>query len=268
MREDQQSFQVQLGKSIVAMHKEHQSKINALEQKLSSQINTTSDNNVVATTSVNNRPIYVTQQPTIPTFSGVTSQKHPVKFLEEVEVYLSKLNVPLTKRLDIIREALVDEAREWANIFQISWETYEDFRNDFLHAFWSEEEQNKLRTSITTHRWNAAQRRTMESHFAHYVGRARLLTNPIPENLLVGELMKHFPATLQSLWALKPEAEKTVAKAAEFLRSQENIINQVTGGQVAIRNLLPPNKRFRLDNRNYSGQPNHQDTSGNGRRSN
>lgn len=272
MREDQKSFQLQLGKSLVAMHKEQQTKLGAIEHHFNkTQDNTLQqDDNTIAATSSETRPMYFTQRPPIPIFRGATNNKHPVKFLEDLELYFRKLEVPPEKRLDIIREALIDEARDWASIFQISWETYEDFRSDFLHAFWSEQAQNKLRHNIATHRWAASQRRTMEAHFAHYVGLARLLTTPMPEHLLIGELMKHFPVNLQSLWALKPESERTITIAAEFLRLQENIMTQATEALVPapIRQVPPTNKRFRLDNRTQEVSNNRNNNMRNDRRSN
>lgn len=108
----------------------------------------------------------------------------------------------------------------------------------------------------------------MEAHFAHYVGLARLLTTPMSENLLISELMKHFPVNLQSLWALKSGTEKTIANAAEFLRSQENIMTQDTGALTQIpmtRNAPLTNKRFKLDNRTRE-VPNNNNGTGNDRR--
>lgn len=271
MKEDQKSFQIQLGKSLVAMHKEQQLKLVSIENQFHNPLaqDKTAQQNTAYTVSVTDsekRPVYFTPHPTVPTYCGATSPKHPVKFLDEIEIYMRKLETPPTKKLDVIREALTEEARDWASIFQISWETYEDFRSDFLNAYWSEQDQNKLRHIIATQRWSAAKRRTMEAHFAHYVGQARLLTPPIPESLLIEQLMKHFPVNLQSLWALKSAPEKTITNAAEFLRSQESIVTQATGTTGTIRSGPPMNSRFRLDNRMQENILNRNAT-GNGQRS-
>lgn len=203
----------------------------------------------------NGQPLFFTPAPPIPTFKGPYAGKHPVKFLKELETYFKKMNIPTEAQLElVVSEALTDTAHDWSIIFKDSWLCFEDFRADFLSTYWSEQEQHKLRQNIATHRWSAASNRTMEAHFAHYVGLTRLLTNPIPETVLVADLMKHFPTNIQALWSLK--ADKTTTAAAEFLRLQEAILK---GAQAQA-----PTKRFCSGSTNFSPKPGQQ---GNDKRS-
>lgn len=171
----------------------------------------------------NGQALFFTPAPPVPRFRGQYQGKHPVKFLEELETYFRKINIPDELKLGtVLSEALTETAQDWSAIFRDSWDVYEDFRKDFLQTFWSEEEQMKLRQTINNHRWSAKSNRSMEAHFAHYVSLARLLTDPIPENILVANLIKHFPTNIQALWSLT--TEKTTTAAAAFLRLQEGII--------------------------------------------
>lgn len=246
---EQRQIRLQLGQSLVTVHKQQQTGFQEIRQRLENLEQTRHlQEPFVADPPLRDcRPALFTPAPTIPKFRNKEMQ-HPVKFLEELEKYLKKMKVPPHSQLEMVIEALVGEAQDWASIFQVTWATFADFRRDFLQSFWSEQEQIQLRRRITNHRWQAGHG-TMEAHFTHYLGQARLLTTLIPDDLLVAELIKHFPANIQSLWILHPV--KTIAAAAEFLRQQDNIL----ASQTAPANFLPSGpKRFRIDRR-YSTVP-------------
>lgn len=264
MRDEQRRLYGQLGKSLVAMHRERQSATQDLRRRVEQIASKNLDvpDHSPSPAKRDHRPVYVTPSPVMPIFRG--TNKHPVKYLAELDAYFTRMNVTEEDKLDIVNESLVGDALDWAAIYQISWETFEDFKSDFLNSYWSEEAQDKLRQTITTTRWSRKTGRSMENHFAHYVGLARLLTNPIPEATLINELLKHFPPTIQSLWQLKEN--KSISGAAEFLRHQEHILTP--SASTTIPAILPapptsnPNKRFRWDR---GDRDNHQ--AGNERRS-
>lgn len=251
---EQARLHLQLGQSIVAVHNQQQTglqeirqRLKTLEQAYRRQQPEPSD---IHSPPPDQRPALFTPAPAIPKFQNKNTQQ-PVRFLERLEQYFKKMQTPPQNQLDIVTEALEEEARDWATIFKVTWSSFADFRQDFLQSFWSEQDQIQLRQKITTQRWQPGQR-PMEAHFAHYLGQARLLTtHPIPDNLLVAELIKHFPTNVQSLWSLHPE--KTVAAAAEFLRQQDVILASSNPKQQTTYSSSEP-KRFRLDRR-FSAVP-------------
>lgn len=222
--EIQQTFHVQMGKSMVAMHKEtltlNEQSMKRIEASMSLRNSTNSMESLISTEPRNDRPVYVSPPPAIPRFKGDGS-KHPVKFIEELETYIRKLEIPYNKQLDTVYDALSGNAEDWSTIYKLSWMNFGDFKEDFLDSYWSDIEQNKVRHQISSHKWITNNRYSMENHFAKYVGLARLLTKPIPEDVLLSEIMRHFPKHIQSLWMLKEN--RTIAKAAQFLRHQDNI---------------------------------------------
>lgn len=210
------------------------------------------------------RPIFLSPPPCMPRFRG-DDRKHPVRFLEELDSYFKRMSTPQSQYLDAVSESLQGAAFDWAAIYQGRWTTYQDFKDDLLANYWSDLEQNKLRHRLSTNTWIGG-RYSMGNHFAHFVGLARLLTNPIPETTLVSELMRHFPTNLQSLWMLKEP--KTIAAAATFLKQQEGIeplriphqpieaaqrtlVDEDTTHQPAVPVGGRPNKRFKLNHVQY-----------------
>ena len=214
-----------MGRSIVTMHQVMQESIKHVNQRLDQFSNPSmACNNSCSSTSLPNNTsanttIFYTQPPTIPKFQG-NKTKHAMKFLEELEIYFRKSNTPLEQRLLAIQECFEDSAGDWYTIYRISWQTYEDFKQDFIHCYWSKVEQDQLRNKLSADIWENTT--SMLDHFSKYVGLARLLTEPLSEENLVSQLIKHFPANIQSLWLLKND--RTVAGTADFLRQQESVL--------------------------------------------
>lgn len=279
IQQDQKKFQLEMSQKLADLNTEQNAKMTDLQQRLEGRRNNLDSPTTVppATATANliteqptRKIVYLAQQTTIPIFRGTDKIKHPMKFLEELEAYIKKLEIQPDQQMDIVHEALTDDAKDWSSLHKVSWHSFMDFRRDFINTYWSEQAQNKLRHNLATHRWNPSQRRSMEAHLAHNVALAQMMTDPLPEKTLIQQLMKHFPAQVQSLWALKKEDEKTLVNAAEFLRTQENIMVQFEPITSNFYNGVPPPKRFRVDHRNgqiTNNTANTTTSSGNGRRS-
>lgn len=247
--DEQRRLHLQLGQSFVTAHQQQRAESQEISRRLDDLLHqraSTTDPSTSGPAWTDTRPALFTPAPAIPRFRTKT-EKHPVKFLDELDIYFRKMGIPPHGKLDVVYEALEGEAQDWACIFRVTWTSFEDFRSNFLQSFWSESEQTTLRRKITTHRWQAGHR-SMEGHFTHYLGQARMLTTPIADDMLVVELMKHFSPNIQSLWILHPE--KTATAAAEFLRQQDSILASQRN-----HNYIPPNKRFRLDRRHANTPP-------------
>ncbi|XP_064215678.1 retrovirus-related Pol polyprotein from transposon 297 [Tribolium castaneum] len=155
--------------------------------------------------------------PERPSFEGLKRQ-NPVKFLRAIEEYGRSFGLDSKRLLGVAMDCLKGNAKHWTGIFQKKWRGYEDFRRDFLRTYWSAKRQRDIRFQIATGRYDET-RGTMLSHFAYYVDMANMLTTPLAEEVLLDELLRHFPERIQSLWVL--EKICTTTDAAEFLAAQE-----------------------------------------------
>lgn len=179
---------------------------------------TASVNNPASTTSTISRVVMT--PPEVPPRFRDTGTYNPIIFLQDLEKYFKKTNTSDDHKLEVVIDCLDGPARNWATIYRRVWRSFNDFREAFINTYWSQLEQAKLRNRIFTETWS--NRHTMSNHFAYFVSMAEQLTNPLPDEELVGHLMRHFPTHLQSLWSLTNK--RTLTDAADFIRQQENIV--------------------------------------------
>nr|XP_015840034.1 PREDICTED: retrovirus-related Pol polyprotein from transposon 17.6 [Tribolium castaneum] len=144
-------------------------------------------------------------------------------------------------------DCLKGNAKHWTEIFQKKWRGYEDFRRDFLRTYWSAKRQRDIRFQIATGRYDET-RGTMLSHFAYYVDMANMLTTPLSEEVLLDELLRHFPERIQSLWVL--EKICTTTDAAEFLAAQE-----IQGQNPGEKTNIAPRERPRATDHQLRNEP-------------
>lgn len=163
------------------------------------------------------------------------------RYLEDLELYFQKRQIPEERKLEVAIEGLQGHAKNWATVYKSSWKTFDDFRSGFQNYFWSLQDQGKVRHQINSGRWKSES--TLSEHFAYMASLANLLTNPIPEDILVEELIRHFPTHIQALWSLK--AQHTLREAMTFLKQQEDIGNGVEHRQQSWDNppAVAPAKR-------------------------
>lgn len=139
-------------------------------------------------------------------------------------------------------------------MYRRQWKNYDNFREAFLHRYWSAAEQFKLRNKISTVKWNQKMR-TMLNHLAYYVSQSNLLTEAIPENILVSELIRHYPREIQAQW--QASERHTITELAEFIRKQESLLemneNRKTYQQVLPKSNQNSNRPepFHLENPTY-----------------
>lgn len=219
-----------MGQAIIALRKELNDELDKFRKDIV-------ENTLPNVSNITSGHVIVSQGTEVPKFKN-NKEKHPYKFLEELEIYFKKMNTREEDKLEILRECMQETAFDWFSIYKLCWNTYDDFRNDFLDYFWSEAEQNQLRQQINTSIWKPGGM-SMANHFAHYIGMAKTLKEPWPENLLIDQIMRHFPRYIQSMWTLV--TDKNFKTAAEFLRHQDNIGRATPSA--SQRNILEPFSR-------------------------
>lgn len=158
---------------------------------------------------------------------------HPMTFIEDLDAYLKRL--PNQDHvIDDIVACLGGEIRNWARIYKDRWRTTSDFKEDFLQTYWGETEQSTLRRKIICERWDSTKTKSMLEYFLMYMGQAKMLTTPPPEEQLVNDLIRHFSREIQYMWVLRKGT--TVIEAAEFLRRFDTIENQI--GEASLKTTV------------------------------
>jgi hypothetical protein len=70
--------------------------------------------------------------------------KNPIRFLDEFQVFCPGFRFTPAEKLRVVIDFLARQARESAEYRKSRWDTFEDFRQDFLRHYWSEEVQMKV----------------------------------------------------------------------------------------------------------------------------
>jgi hypothetical protein len=119
-----------------------------------------------------------------------------MKFLRTVEEYGHSFGLDSPRLLGVAIDCRnKGNAKHWTDIYRDNWRTYEDFKRDFLKTCWSAQRQRDICFQISTGRYDE----TMLSHFAYFVDMVKMLTTPLSEEILLDELIRHFPENVQSL---------------------------------------------------------------------
>lgn len=200
-------------------------KINQLEIQLTSPSHSVQDEiqPIAASSTAEPKICYIAPSTGIekPKFPG-NKKIHPVSFVEDLTTWLHK--IPNNeKEVELIIDCLEGETRNWARIYKDRWSNLNDFKRDFLNYYWGETEQNELRRKIVHNTWNKTEQPTMLGHFISLMAQAKMLNHPIPEEQLIGDIMRHFPKIVQYSWL---QQTGTILEATEFLRNLDNINKQ------------------------------------------
>ena len=148
----------------------------------------------------------------------------PVQFLKKFELYAAYFNWDTSQKLSGVRNCLTEDAVMWAEVFSDSWETFEDFVEDFKAHYWSEEIQCTVRGRVESDRWDRKLHPTMATHFTYYAGLAKSLFPPMSETQMVNSIMKHFPFAVQTGW-MSPGG-KTVQETLQYLMRQDQMFKR------------------------------------------
>jgi hypothetical protein len=149
--------------------------------------------------------------------------ENPIRFLDEFQMFCTEVRFTTAEKLRAVIGCLAPGVREWAEYRKSRWETFEDFRQDFLRRYWSEQIQMKVFQQIEEKTYNPERGTTMSEYFIRRVNQLRGLTLPFPEGFLVASLMELFSSAVQSSWVAIPERERTIDRAVEFLDQQSRI---------------------------------------------
>ncbi|KAJ3620714.1 hypothetical protein MTP99_004640 [Tenebrio molitor] len=155
-----------------------------------------------------------------PTFAGLDTE-NPAEFLEECERYSTAAQVPPEKKLSEAIRCLRQTAARWAKFHQGKWQSFIEFRAEFLVTYWSAGQQLVVRARVLSQRYNLTKGDSTVDFFMEQATQLRTLTQPIPECVMVEDLMRLFRENISLLFkSEKPRGERSIQEALDFLERQ------------------------------------------------
>ncbi|KAK5647600.1 hypothetical protein RI129_002492 [Pyrocoelia pectoralis] len=210
-------------------------------QALESKVNNIQINPMVLGGKV---PLVVQQAEEKPKFDPFKRTLHPVKFLKKLERYLQRIGA--VNDIEVAIETLEGDARIWAARYEQKWQSFEEFKRDFIHYFWSQEQQEKIRASVYEPRQFNRRNGNFSHHVWYWVDKAQHLEPPVPEKILVSAICKHFPYEIET--ALIAARVTTIDELLEVLSGLES--RDENRPQRQGENSGRRDEGRRLDNRN------------------
>ncbi|KAJ3662245.1 hypothetical protein Zmor_006601 [Zophobas morio] len=87
-----------------------------------------------------------------PSFSG--TRKRTLEFLREFEEYCAEAHTPSSSKLGEVLKCLKGDARTWATASRDSWNTYEDFRHNFVELYWPTHQRRAVAEEVRRGRFD------------------------------------------------------------------------------------------------------------------
>ncbi|KAJ3652582.1 hypothetical protein Zmor_018534 [Zophobas morio] len=155
-------------------------------------------------------------------FFSDDSWDNPTKFLEDFEAFYQKSRTRNSDKLMDVSLCLKRDVHEWFVANKASWETYDEFRENFLNKFWPPERRRDLYKEITSQSFDPRRGSRMVNFFLRRFNVMRSLMLPQSEEDIVSDLMRLFPEEVWAGWGTFPKSERTFQKAQDFLSHLES----------------------------------------------
>jgi hypothetical protein len=155
-------------------------------------------------------------------FDGLHKGIHPMEFIKQVESKFDFVGtIEDSVKLRIVRQCFRLEPRDWIrdNVF----ETYSEFKATFIETYWGFKEQAKLHKKIYCGKYVIGRKLSMSSYVKKMYREAQFLSNSIPEDVLMQNLIGHLPIEFRMVLihielSIKPVLD--VLSKAEYLKLQ------------------------------------------------
>lgn len=145
---------------------------------------------------------------------------HPMDFLENVQYYISELNLAPEKQLPFIISCLDGVPLMWARCFKSEFENIDNFYTAFEQEFWGPDRQKSVLYDMKLGKYEETNSRmSMSEYFLHKVSNYRHLTPPPSDLEIVYSLAAHFPSAVELELRLTPKP--TLREAYRVLRRKE-----------------------------------------------
>ncbi|KAK4873232.1 hypothetical protein RN001_015261 [Aquatica leii] len=144
---------------------------------------------------------------------------HPKIFLRRFDRYFTTSRLPVSEKVNIIKEYLRGSASDWADLKECAWTTFRSFEDDFMSHYWSEDQQYLERQRLSAMIFSPNGPYSIDEYFLKQANLYKLFDPPLPESVIVSEIMKQLPGGTQSLWTVVPD--RSLAGALAFLERQK-----------------------------------------------
>ena len=177
----------------------------------------------------------------IPTFANNEYDK-PLKYLKEIEQYMSSLNPDKIKLKCILNQSLTNNANNWWHVVENKIENMADFITIFKNAFWNSSVRDQYHRKISFGRYNTLSNMSCIQYAMHLAAMATDLGMSEQESVI--SISKHFSREVKAYARSLPE--KTYDNLFEILRDVDadnlkykNINRSETNRESQTKSLTP-----------------------------
>lgn len=119
----------------------------------------------------------------------------PLDFLEHLESSINFRRVSFISVKIILSKCFSKSAKLWWEAFSGTFNSYDQFRNDFISYFWNNSRQRKIKSQLETDQYKEG---LFVDHFNHWVSMSKHLQPPYTPAELIDVIAPHFPPTIAS----------------------------------------------------------------------
>ena len=139
---------------------------------------------------------------------GAHGKENPCAFIKAVENFFTLYNLPESKKVRLVYQMLVSNAKIWADTLDPLPTSMEGFKEKFFMRYWNHETQVNFRLKLMCSTWKKGQ--SMQDYATEKLAGFRLCSPTIPESETVCLIIRHFPIGIQNL--LKSQLPMTAEK--------------------------------------------------------
>jgi hypothetical protein len=155
-------------------------------------------------------------------FTGDDEGLHPMEFLNLLESRFKNYTVHSHRRVAFTLQCMRGPSKTW--LLGNEFTSFEDFKEKFIEHFWGENAQAGLMKHIYSAYYTGGKQGAPSTYFKRMLRHGTYLTNKIPEEMLVRQILNHFTNDIKiHLINLEDDAKK-ITKLLERLESEHMIL--------------------------------------------
>jgi hypothetical protein len=164
-----------------------------------------------------------------PSFSGKSTDIHPLQFLRDLDDYVSYYGGTPRQQLNLVMSCLKGEAKTFARAFHYRYKNFTEFKAIFKTFYWSVEKQRKVRESLFRGTYSSRNARSnMTEYFLRTLAKIQLLDEPPSVEQFLEEIRLHFSRVIR--YALRSRGDGTIWTALQILVEEDRFLNDETRG--------------------------------------
>uniref|UniRef100_A0A1B6D411 Uncharacterized protein n=1 Tax=Clastoptera arizonana TaxID=38151 RepID=A0A1B6D411_9HEMI len=159
----------------------------------------------------------------VPNFLNEKIGPHPKAFLEALEMNIGNNRGNWKYNALYIRKYFKEDAGVWFEAHRSNWESFSEFKKNFLERFWSQQKQEDLRERILTRRPFRGNTNDCNNYVVRMYQQAQYLDPPMKIEVFVRSIVKQLPESIALiLLASEPKTlEEVENKIMEWQERQK-----------------------------------------------